>query len=122
VLSNGGYILLSNNYIYKYIVPGDPNRMHYGSTSYYSGKVIFHSEDGQILVLTIPTPHKDSIKAPKKNDYANLEEILVNIQKLKCDMYDDAIVPVALANKLVSLANHPSKVLLEKFARNTRGR
>ena len=31
-------------------------------------------------------------------------------------MYDDAVVPIALANKLISLANHPSKVLLEKFA------
>lgn len=121
VLPISGYILLSNNYIYKYIVPGDPTKMHYGNTSYYSGKVIFHSEDGQILVLTVPVPHKDSIKAPKKDDYANLDEIMVNLQKLKCDMYDDAIVPIALVNKLVSLANHPSKVLLEKFAKNTIG-
>ena len=42
---------------------------------------------------------------------------MVNIQKLKCDMYDDAIVPIALANKLVSLANHPSQGLMEKFAK-----
>jgi hypothetical protein len=40
----------------------------------------------------------------------------MNIQKLKCDMYDDSIIPIALVNKLVSLANHPSKILLEKFA------
>jgi len=116
VLVGGKYILLSNNYIYKYVVPGDPSRMHYGITSYYSGKVIFHSRDGQIFVLTVPVPGKDSILNPQKEDYANLDVVLGNIQKLKCDMYDDAIVPVALANKLVSLANHPSKVLLEKFA------
>lgn len=116
LLVEGRYILLSNSYIYKYIVPGDSSRMHYGSTSYYSGKVIFHSQDGQILVLTVPVPSKDSILNPQKQGYANLGAILVNIQKLKCDMYDDAIVPVALVNKLVSLANHPSKVLLEKFA------
>ncbi|MYF24473.1 MAG: NurA domain-containing protein [Nitrospira sp. SB0678_bin_10] len=121
VLQSGKYILLSNNYIYKYVVPGDSSRMHYGSTSYYSGKVIFHSEDGQILVLTVPIPDKDSILSPRKEDYANLDEVLLNIQKLKCDMYDDAIVPVALANKLVSLANHPSKVLLEKFATSLYG-
>lgn len=116
VLDGGKYILLSNNYIYKYVVPGDPSKMHYGSTSYYSGKVIFHSQNGQILVLTVPVPDKNSILTPQKSDYANLDIVLVNIQKLRCDMYDDAIVPVALANKLVSLANHPSKVLLEKFA------
>ncbi len=121
VLVRGKYILLNNDYIYKYVVPGDPSKMHYGSTSYYSGKVIFHSRDGQILVLTVPVPDKDSILSPQKADYANLDVVLVNIQKLKCDMYDNAIVPVALANKLVSLANHPSKVLLEKYATSVIG-
>lgn len=121
VLVGGRYILLSNKYIYKYIIPGDSSRMHYGSTSYYSGKVIFHSKDGQVLVLTVPVPNKNSILNPQKEAYANLDVILVNMQKLKCDMYDDAIVPVALANKLVSLANHPSKILLEKFATSVVG-
>lgn len=116
VLDKGMYILLSNEYIYKYIVPGDPNKMHYGSTSYYGGKIIYHSIDGQIIVLSVPVSSKDIIKKPELKHYRNLQEILCNIQKLKCDMYDDSIIPVALANKLVSLANHPSKILLEKFA------
>lgn len=115
-LEKGRYFLLSNDYIYRYIIPGDPSRMLYGSTSYYGGKVIFHSHDDQFYVLTVPVPSKHSIRNPEKNQYANLDEVLVNVQKLRCDMYDDAIVPVALVNKLVSLANHPSKVLLEKFS------
>ena len=116
VLNSGKFILLSNDYIYKYIVPGDSHKMHYGSTSYYGGKIIFHSPDGQVIVLSIPVSNKSVIKSPELNEYKNIQEILVNIQKLKCDMYDDSIIPVALANKLVSLANHPSKILLEKFA------
>jgi len=118
ILNTGHFILLSNEYIYKYIVPGDHNNMHYGSTSYYGGKVIYHSADGQVIVLSIPVNNKEVIKKPELALYQNLEKILVNIQKLKCDMYDDSIIPVALANKLVSLANHPSKILLEKFAAN----
>lgn len=116
ILNNGQYLILSNDYIYKYVTPGDPERMHYGSTSYYSGKVIFHSSDNQIFVLSVPISEKDVIKNPQKSLYKNLDIIMTNVQKLKCDMYDDAIVPIALANKLVSLANHPSKILLEKFA------
>ena len=91
--------------------------MHYGSTAYYGGKVIFHSEDGQILVMTVPVPNRDVILNPKLSHYKNINEIMINMQKLRCAMYDDAVIPVALANKLVSLANHPSKVLLEKFAK-----
>lgn len=116
ILNPGQYFIMSNSYIYKYVIPGDPERMHYGSTSYYGGKVIFHSSDNQVFVLSVPVADKDVIKKPQKSSYINLEEIMINIQKLKCDMYDDAIVPIALANKLVSLANHPSKVLLERFA------
>jgi hypothetical protein len=31
-------------------------------------------------------------------------------------MYDNALLPVALVNKLVSLADHPSSKILKKFA------
>jgi len=116
-LKKGDFILLSNEYIYKYIVPGNSETMHYGSTAYYGGKVIFHSEDGQILVLTVPVPNGDVVLNPELSKYKNINEIIFNMQKLRCAMYDDAVIPVALANKLVSLANHPSKVLLEKFAK-----
>lgn len=119
VLKRNTFFLLSNDYIYKYIIPGDSTKMHYGSTSYYSGKVIFHSADGQVIILSVPTPHKNTILNPAIDKYKNLEVILHNVQKLRCAMYDNAIVPIALANKLISLANHPSKVLLEKFAKNT---
>ncbi|MCA9981080.1 MAG: hypothetical protein KDD89_09605, partial [Anaerolineales bacterium] len=99
--------------------PGDAKHTLYGSTAYYGGKVIFHSEDGQILVLTVPIDNANVIRNPQLANYRNLFPILANVQKLRCAMYDDAIVPVALANKLVSLANHPSKILLEKFAVST---
>jgi hypothetical protein len=118
ILQKSHYILLDNKYIYKYITQGDSSEP-YAKSSYYGGKVIFHSSDGQILVLTVPVPHKNVVMNPQEKDYKNLKEIMLNIQKLKCDMYDDSIIPIALVNKLVSLANHPSKVLLEKFATNT---
>ena len=116
VLEKEKYILLDNRYIYKYIIPGDPDGAAYASTSYYGGKVIYHSGDGQVIVLTIPVSDKNVVLNPVLADYHNIDEILVNIKKLRCDMYDDSIVPIALANKLVSLANHPSKILLEKFS------
>lgn len=119
ILNKEHFILLSNQYIYKYIIPGDHSTMRYGSTSYYGGKIIYHSEDGQVIVLSVPISNKEIIIKPDLTMYQNLDTILVNIKKLKCNMYDDSIVPVALANKLVSLANHPSKILLEKFASNS---
>lgn len=117
-LKNSHYLIPSNKYIYTYITIGDSETMTYGVTSYYSGKVIFHSRDGQVIVVSVPTQDKDVILNPKKTDYRNIDIILQNIALLKCDMYDNSIVPIALANKLVSLANHPSQILLDKFASN----
>lgn len=121
LLKENQYILLSNEYIYKYITPGDSEHMHYGSSSYYGSKIIFHSSDNQIIVLSVPVADKNVILNPSIKDFPGVEVVLINLQRLRCDMYDDAIVPIALANKLVSLANHPSKILLEKFASQTIG-
>ena len=67
-----------------------------------------------MYVVSVPT--REVLADPAEDDLANLPEILTNIEKLRCDMYDNALVPVALANKLVSLANHPSSRILQKFA------
>lgn len=67
-----------------------------------------------MFVVTLPT--QSVLLEPKEEDFANLHAILENVEKLKCDMYDDALIPVALVNKLVSLADHPSTKILQRFA------
>ena len=113
----GQILLLDNEYIYKYIIPGkaDPSNP-YGRTTYYGNKLIFKSYDECIYVVSLPTI--ETLADPKREDFKNLDCTLLNIQKLRCDMYDSSLIPVALVNKLVSLANHPSSIILEKFAKN----
>jgi len=115
VMKDGSALILDNDYIYKYIIPGkaDPDNA-YGRTTYYSAKLIFRSFEGGVYVITIPT--REACMAPQPSDLHNLGAILTNIEKLRCDMYDDALIPVALVNKLVSLANHPSAKILQRFA------
>ena len=70
--------------------------------------------DGGIHVVSLPT--SQILSCPQLDDFRNIEVILTNIEKLKCDMYDNSLLPVALVNKLVSLSNHPSSRILQKFA------
>ncbi|WP_223249738.1 DNA double-strand break repair nuclease NurA [Anoxybacillus ayderensis] len=115
----GEVLLLNNDYIYKYIIPGEADPKNpYASTSYYSGKIIFKDRNEKMYVVTLPIKDPFVINNPQKDDYRNIDVILNNIEKLKCDMYDDALLPIALVNKLVSLADHPSSVILEKFAKS----
>jgi hypothetical protein len=114
-LPNGSVIILDNNYIYKYIIPGAADAEGaYGRTTYYGNKVIFKSRDAGVYVVTLPT--QKPLLSPQPSDFKNLWEVLTLLEKLHCDMYDDALIPVALANKLVSLANRPSAQILQRFA------
>jgi hypothetical protein len=115
-LDPGTMLILDNNYIYEYILPGKADAQRpYGGTTYYSSKVIFKTHAGSMHVVSIPTVDA-GLSHPKKADLPNLDAILTNVEILRCDMYDNALIPVALANKLVSLAAHPSSRVLQKFA------
>ncbi len=119
-LKPGQVLLLSNHHIFSYIQPGKAESNEYASTSYYGGKFIYKSLDERIYVLTLPVKdHKLFYKRPQITDLKNIGEILLNIDKLKCDIYQNALIPVALANKLISLSNSPSSNILEKFAKNS---
>lgn len=116
MLEPGTALVLDNKYIYKYITPGNADESSpYGGTTYYGQKLIYKSTDKRVYVITIPT--RSVVASPTPNDFPNLDVLLSNVKKLKCDMYDSSLIPVSLVNKLVSLANHPSSVILEKFAR-----
>ncbi len=120
MLNPGQALLLNNQHIYKYILPGDPdNPEPYARTSYYSCKIIFKSRDERMHVITIPTEKSEIVLNPQRIDFSNLDTILWNIENLRCDMYDNSIIPVALANKLISLSNHPSSSILEKFVKTS---
>jgi hypothetical protein len=113
-------LMINNNYVYKYIIPGKPDPVKpYGSSTYYGNKVIFRTCDDKLYVLTLPT--LEVSENPKVSDFPGFHIILNNIAKLKCDMYDDALIPVALVNKLVSLSQHPSITLLEQYVKKQIG-
>lgn len=114
----GSIFILNDQYIYKYISPGqeDPKRP-YAATSYYGHKVIFKSRSGQMYVVSLPVAQLK--KNPQVTDIPNLQAVLTHIEQLHCDMFENALLPIALANKLVSLSAHPSSQILKAFARAT---
>ena len=111
------YLLLDNQYIYKYIVPGDATGQPFGKNTYYGAKVVFKSAAGHVFVATIPTAAFAS--KPKLNELLNAAEVLRVTGDLRCSMYDNALIPIVLANKLVSLADVPSSEILKRFVKST---
>ena len=118
-LKRGQYILLSNGYIYNHILPKNSNSdASYGRTTYYGGKVIFFSKEGNINVCTVPIDDYENIKNPTPENFLNLDIILTMLENLKCDMYEDAILPISLINNAVSISKYPGEVSIEKFVKD----
>jgi hypothetical protein len=117
-LKPGHYLMFTNEYIYRYILPGDPsNPQPYGFNTYYGSKLVYKSVRGDVFVATVPVV--DPKVRDKFENMQNAGEVLRVISELRCSMYDQALVPVVLANKLVSLADFPSSEILAKFVRSS---
>ena len=115
-LNPGHYVLFTNEYIYKYILPGDPTGQPYGLNTYYGSKLVYKSLRGDVFVATIPVI--DSAVRYSFDNLQNAADVLAAVSDLRCSMYDQAVVPIVLANKLVSLADFPSSEILAKFVRS----
>ena len=109
-------LVLDNDYIYRNIVPGDPTGKQFGKNTYYGAKVILRGDVNDTYVVTVPTATYKS--APSFADLLNGPELLRATLRLRCSMYDNALVPIVLANRMVSLADVPSSEILKKFARD----
>jgi hypothetical protein len=112
----GSYIVIGDAYIRCHIIPGEADAI-YGQNTYYGQKVIFRAPGGEMHVATIPAP--GHLANPRPEDIPHLDDILALIAELRCSMYDNALIPVALANKLVSLSDFPSQRILTAFARSS---
>jgi hypothetical protein len=111
----GHFLLLNNTYIYRNILPApsDPGRP-YADTTNYGHKLIFKTRNGQIYVVYVPLPELKT--DPQPADFRHLSTILAQVEALRCDIYQDSLLPIALVNKLISLSDRPSSSLLQRFA------
>ncbi|WP_413825756.1 MULTISPECIES: DNA double-strand break repair nuclease NurA [unclassified Methanobrevibacter] len=115
LLEPGTYIIPDNEYIYKYIIFGEENiNQPYGSTTYYSNKIIYKSTKNKVFVLDIPSSHR--LSKPCKNDFKNIDIILNNLDKLKNDRFDNALLPISLINQNVSISQSVSGNILKHHA------
>lgn len=115
-LNPGDILILDTKYIYKYIKPGDPSTAEpFGRSTYYGNKIIFKSKEEKMYVATLAM--NEIMLSPNKEDFRNLDIILTNIENLKCELYNDAILPLVLVNRLVSLSDRPGSTILGNFSK-----
>lgn len=122
-LKENHFYILTDEYIKKYIAMQNNT---YGHNTYYGWKVIYKTIQGDVLVASIPVYHypeqEYSESYYKKENFSNIETVLSVLSKMRCNMYENSLIPIALINKLVSISEFPSSKILEKFIKDEVGK
>ncbi len=117
---------IDDDYRYKYIVPGrKPSQGGFGSETYYGQDFIYKTAGGRtfIFALAYPFVTKNSPDFAKEkiklDNYQNFPLALALINKFECDLYNNAIIPIALANQYTAISLVPGGQVLDISTRRS---
>ncbi len=124
----GRLLAIGDEYRYQHIFSGrDPSENGFGAETYYGQDFIYKTDSGRtfVLVLPYPVPSKESagneFHSTIKTDisrYSDLKRSLALVQHFECDLYENALVPVALAHRYTAISLVPGGRVLDVLTRS----
>ena len=129
-LPDGVLRTIDDDYRNQYITGGDSPSANFGNETYYGQDFLFKSERGRIFNFAIPYPFKDKTFGGGGKAFANakvelkrygslIERACDLIRHFEMDLYDNAIVPVALAHRHASISLVPGGKVLDLIVRSS---
>lgn len=121
-LPDGCLRILDDDYRYKYIKGNDAPADNFGHETYYGQDFLFKTEKGRIFNFAVPYPFPNKIGnktefARQKADMSNYGSLVSRacqlIRHFELDLYESAIVPVALAHRHASISVVPGGKVLD---------
>lgn len=105
LIEPGQVMFLTTDYINR--VTGRPLNNPYGSDEFYGRRFIYRTKNGRTLVVTVPpkpgvTPYGDS-DGELWSSYPTLRPICEVLDHVQTRLYENAVIPVALAHSAASL-------------------
>lgn len=122
-LPKGVLRIIDDTYRHTYITGSDKPAEDFGYESYYGQDFLFKTERGRIFNFALPYPFAGkgagtrtefACKKVEMNRYGSLIERACDlIRHFELDLYDNAIVPVALAHRHASISLVPGGKVLD---------
>jgi LSD1 subclass zinc finger protein len=115
----GDFFLPSVQYLHERIegVSFDPrtyrNRVHYGS------KIVIRLGHSHVVAFNLPTGEFKI--EPSVSDLIGFEDSMAVLSEMVSFSYENAIIPLVLANSATSISMNPSSEILEDFVRRIMG-
>ncbi len=123
-LPNGVIRLLDDDYRNRYIKGSDSPASNFGNETYYGQDFLFKTERGRMFNFAVPYPFASKGRAAEQKAFASAKADILNygslieracdlIRHFELDLYDSAIVPVALAHRHASISIVPGGKVLD---------
>ena len=97
----------------------------FGNETYYGQDFIYKTPTGRLFVFNVPYPFdtKSDIsffkeEKSKLENYKNIDMYLKLINEFECDLYEGAVVPVALARKHTVISLKPGSQVLDLLTKS----
>jgi hypothetical protein len=131
-LPDGVLRVVDDEYRNKFITGGDSPAANFGNETYYGQDFLFKTESGRIFNFAIPYPFKDKTfggggkafaeaKIEMERYGTQIERACDLIRHFEMDLYDNSLVPVALAHRHASISLVPGGKMLDLLARSGLG-
>lgn len=132
-LDDGMLRLVDDDYRNTYITGSDSPASNFGNETYYGQDFLFKTERGRMFNFALPYPFPDKnhngggksfalAKAEIERYGDQVQRACDLIRYFEMDLYDNAIVPVALAHRHASISLVPGGQVLNLLVRGGLGR
>lgn len=127
-LPKGVLRVIDDAYRHKYITGSDSPSANFGNETYYGQDFLFKTERGRMFNFALPYPFASKDVAGGGSEFSRMKAELIRygslieracdlIRHFELDLYDNAIVPVALAHRHASISLMPGGKVLDLLAR-----
>jgi hypothetical protein len=121
----GTYRPVDDAYRAEFIKGNEMQNANFGHETYYGQDFIFKTESGRIFTVGVPYPFVNKLNptefAKKKVEPGNYGEMLAKafslIRYFEFDLYENAVVPIALAHRHASISLVPGGKVLDLVTR-----
>lgn len=100
-------------YIKRYIHQNPKSKGTYGEHYNYGVKIFVKLDDFQTYVLNVPVLKQTA--NPTYDDLIGIDEILSTLPTILSSKYENALMPIEIANNIASLSVYPSTQILKRF-------
>lgn len=124
-VGNNKLRVIDDEYRYKYIKGNDAPSQNFGNETYYGQDFILKTAGGKVFNFSIPYPFKEkssqvsfSLEKTKLSNYGSLIKRACDlIAYFEMDLYENSIVPIAVAHRHASISIVPGGKVLDVLAR-----